>query len=253
MKGTPSVFALAGVLLGTAAPALAAPSTPAVVAFADDDGDDAKQERRIVVRANCDDEDDEDCKVKVYRNIMGGAILGIEVTELNASLREHFGAPADAGVLVAGLKEDMPAARAGLKVGDVIIAVDDTDVTSTWSIREALSDRKAGDEVELRIIRDGRPLTLTSEVAEGRRERVDVGPMIFKMGDFHGLEQLEDLKGIDFKALEGLREHFNSPEWRAQVINLKDLDGDLQKRIQELESRLKELEKRLAASERGSR
>ena len=253
MKGTLSALALAAVLVGMATPVIAAPSRSTTVAIAGDDGDDADQDHRVVVRTNCDDDDDEDCNVKVYHRMMGGAVLGIEVTELNNDLREHFGAPADAGVLVARLHEDMPAAKAGLKVGDIIVAVDDTDVESTWSIRQALADHKAGDEVELRVIRDGRPLTLTSGLVETKRERVDVGPMIFKGPGVDGLAGLEALKGVDLKALEGLREHFNSPEWRAQVIDLKDLDGDLQKRIQELESRLKELEKRLAASERGSR
>lgn len=253
MKGTTSVLALAAVLTCAAVPVLAAPSSSAVVAFADDDGDGADQERRIVVRANCDDKDDEDCNVKVIRRMLGGAVLGIEVTELNDSLREHFGAPADAGVLVARVRDDMPAAKAGLKVGDIIVAVDDTDVESTWSIRQALADHKEGDEVEVRIIRDGRSMTLTSEVVEAKRQQVDLGPMIFRGHGLEGLEKLEELHGIDLKALDGLREHFNSPEWRAQVVDLKGLDGDLQKRIKELESRLKELEKRLVDSERGSR
>jgi len=48
------------------------------------------------------------------------AYVGISLTELTPELREFFGAPKDAGVLVSSVAENGPAAKAGVRVGDVI-------------------------------------------------------------------------------------------------------------------------------------
>src|SRR5215468_3593197 len=54
---------------------------------------------------------------------MGGwpGRLGAQIADMTEDLRKYFGAPADSGVLVTHVDADQPAAKAGLKVGDVII------------------------------------------------------------------------------------------------------------------------------------
>src|SRR5262245_11742432 len=47
--------------------------------------------------------------------------LGAQIADMTEDLRKYFGAPADSGVLVTHVDADQPAAKAGLKVGDVII------------------------------------------------------------------------------------------------------------------------------------
>ena len=50
--------------------------------------------------------------------------IGVESIELPPALREHFGAPATAGVMVASVKAGGPAEAAGISVGDVVFEVD---------------------------------------------------------------------------------------------------------------------------------
>ena len=61
----------------------------------------------------------------------------------------------------------MPADKAGLKIGDVITAVDGTEVGESRSMRDVLSERKPGDTVKMRILRKKeeleKSLTLTSD------------------------------------------------------------------------------------------
>lgn len=82
------------------------------------------------------------------------ARLGIVPLKISPELRKHLGAPSDRGVLVDEVAPDSPAARAKIRVGDIIISVDGADVTSRSEIVEALSDRKDGDMVTVLLVRD---------------------------------------------------------------------------------------------------
>ena len=53
------------------------------------------------------------------------------------------------------------AEAAGVQAGDRIIAVDDTAVSSSSSIKSYLADKNVGDTVNLQVERDGKVLTLT--------------------------------------------------------------------------------------------
>jgi serine protease Do len=92
----------------------------------------------------------------VYTSWRSG-VLGIEAEALQSQLAEYFGVKE--GVLVRSVKPDSPAARAGLRAGDVIIKAGETRVTKPRDISQAL--RSAGKSLELTIVRDKRETTVT--------------------------------------------------------------------------------------------
>src|SRR5204863_4895709 len=59
-----------------------------------------------------------------------GAFIGVSVVDLTPELREFFGASKDSGVLVSSVADHGPAAKAGVRVGDVITSVDGKAVAS---------------------------------------------------------------------------------------------------------------------------
>ncbi|WP_320784424.1 S1C family serine protease [Streptomyces sp. CRN 30] len=71
-----------------------------------------------------------------------------------------------AGVAVVTVDEDGPADRAGLRAGDVVTALDGTDVTTLTSLAEALADRRPGDRVAVAYLRDGRERTARVTLGE---------------------------------------------------------------------------------------
>lgn len=73
-----------------------------------------------------------------------------------------------AGITVAALVPDGPAARVGLRVGDVVRALDGDAVPTAASLRQRLSARRAGDVVTLSLT-DGRALTLTADARPEER------------------------------------------------------------------------------------
>ena len=76
-------------------------------------------------------------------------------------------AGADDGVQVSSVRDDGPAAAAGLRAGDVITALDGTPVASPEDLTEALDTKQPGDEVTVAILRDG--ATRSVEVTLGTR------------------------------------------------------------------------------------
>jgi putative serine protease PepD len=73
-------------------------------------------------------------------------------------------APADGGVAVSEIKPGTPAAAAGLEVGDVITAAAGASVSSSADLQKAVDARKPGDEVSLRLVREGKIQTVNVEL-----------------------------------------------------------------------------------------
>jgi len=91
----------------------------------------------------------------VHPSWAGGGFLGVELTSLTGELRAHFGAPEDAGVMVARVVEDSPAWRAGVRVGDIVVAVAGERVDTPADLAREVRER--GDEtVTVELWRDGR-------------------------------------------------------------------------------------------------
>lgn len=79
--------------------------------------------------------------------------IGVSTMQLNKQLAEHFGVGSGKGVLVTEVSENSPAAKAGIKAGDVIIAVDGEEVDQVGDLSRAINKKKEG-EITLTVIRN---------------------------------------------------------------------------------------------------
>jgi S1-C subfamily serine protease len=89
-----------------------------------------------------------------------GARLGVTVETLGDQLAEYFGVKGRQGLLVSEVIENTPASRAGLKAGDVIVAVDNTPVESLNTLVKALDNKDEG-PINLSIVRNRSEQTIT--------------------------------------------------------------------------------------------
>jgi Zn-dependent M28 family amino/carboxypeptidase len=64
------------------------------------------------------------------------------------------------GLLLDGVRDDSPAAKAGLKAGDRIVKIGNRDVKNVYDYTYALGEMKAGQEYVIEVIRSGEKLTL---------------------------------------------------------------------------------------------
>jgi membrane-associated protease RseP (regulator of RpoE activity) len=155
----------------------------------------------------------------------GRGRLGVETHDLDADLAKYFKARADAGVLVLRVVEDTPAAKAGLKAGDVITSVGGTAVADGEALRGALRDRDAGD-IELRILREGAARTVTARLEEAPRwnmEHRGSGP-----GWMSWMHGPDDLKGMDPKGRREFEQEMRrlGEEMRDLIREMRDLRDD---------------------------
>lgn len=94
----------------------------------------------------------------------GGRRVGISTIALTKQLAEFFGVPGGEGVLVTSVNENSPAAKSGLKAGDVITDVDGQKVNDSGDVSRGINKKAEGD-VTLTVIRDRgqRMMTVTPE------------------------------------------------------------------------------------------
>ena len=91
----------------------------------------------------------------VARPVLGVSILDVQ----DSSTAQQYGVSA-LGVYVADVTKGGGAEAAGVQRGDRIIAIDDTAVSSTSTVKSYLADKQVGDTVTLQVERDGKVLTL---------------------------------------------------------------------------------------------
>ena len=83
----------------------------------------------------------------------------------NAGYGPSFGSIPDfaeppTGVRFADVREGTPAAKAGLKAGDIMVSFDGKKVQNLMDFTVLLRQKKPGDEVEVKVLRGGETLTV---------------------------------------------------------------------------------------------
>jgi serine protease Do/serine protease DegQ len=99
--------------------------------------------------------------------------MGLQTQELTPELARSLSLTLTEGAIVTGVDAGSPAERAGLRRGDVVVAVNGRAVRGAADLRVKIGLVPAGEEVELRVIREGRPLMLRARVAQPQVAAVD--------------------------------------------------------------------------------
>ena len=97
-------------------------------------------------------------------SFLGQPRLGIDAENLDGEFGYFFGAPDGEGILVRGVFEDSPAAKAGLKVGDVITSLNGDRIRTIGELREKMVANNDQKTVKLGVLRSKNTLTLTVEL-----------------------------------------------------------------------------------------
>src|SRR3954468_198253 len=91
--------------------------------------------------------------------------LGVQIQPLSKDLAEGLGLSTEKGALVGSTQEGTPAAKAGLKSGDVITAVNGDPVATARELSKKVASLKPGSKVEIAYLRDGKERSTTVELA----------------------------------------------------------------------------------------
>ncbi len=99
--------------------------------------------------------------------------LGVTTQDLTPDLAEALGSDLDLGAVITQVAPGSSAAKAGLKAGDIVIAVDGEQVRSAADMRNKVGLSRVGKTIELTVLRDGAVHKISTEIVEARQLQIE--------------------------------------------------------------------------------
>jgi serine protease Do len=100
--------------------------------------------------------------------------IGVAVQEVTPQLARSFGLDQPRGALVSSVDAEGPAAKSGLRAGDVIVGFAGKPIEASGELPALVAGTRPGDTVDMRIVRNGKEQTLKIAVAEMNAGRATV-------------------------------------------------------------------------------
>src|ERR1051326_4810684 len=112
----------------------------------------------------------------------GGSWLGVETREVTSEKAKELKLPAERGVFIEKVLDDGPAAKAGLKDGDVVTEINGQRVEGTVQFRRMIRETPAGRTLPLTVWRDGRSETINAtlgKMQDNHKQWMSATPQVF--------------------------------------------------------------------------
>jgi serine protease Do len=104
------------------------------------------------------------------KGFVSRGMIGVQIQDVNRELAQTLGLPRTGGALVNAITAGSAAEKAGVKVGDVILAFGGVDVVQSPDLPPMVGATAPGSKVDLSVFRDGKTLTLPVTVGELARD-----------------------------------------------------------------------------------
>lgn len=168
----------------------------------------------------------------VFESDRGAGWLGVTISEVSADKAKESKLSTAQGVLVEQIDPNGPAAKAGVKAGDIITEFNGQRVEGTMGLRRMVRETPEGRTVQLTIWREGRSQTLSAELPSmPRHSREDMPPGMPRVMPFpqapeilrqfreHGLNPAAPTIGISAMDVSGqLGAYFNVPDGQGVLV-----------------------------------
>lgn len=142
--------------------------------------------------------------------------LGIQIQPVSDEIADSLGLPHDRGELIRLVQPGLPAEKAGIKVGDIVMKVDGKDVTPDRTISTIVGETTPGSRIPLEVLRDGKPVTLYATVAKRPSQKELARSLDPKAGQSSPFDRDEPEGGLANSAL-GLKVIPMLPDYSDQL------------------------------------
>jgi serine protease Do len=158
----------------------------------------------------------------------GGSWLGVETQEVTAEKAKELKLSSERGVFVGKVLEESPAAKSGLKDGDVITEINGQRVEGSVQFRRMIREIPAGRSVQLTVWRDGRTQNISAtlgKMQENRKRWMNAMPQAF---NFRIPEMPEVAPIPDIPSMEWDNGNLSMTPSRPRLgIDAEDISGQL--------------------------
>ena len=107
---------------------------------------------------------------ELISELRGGRVtrgrIGVQIWDVEDEDRASLGLTSESGAVVSAVAEDGPAAAAGMRPGDVIVAYDGEPINDTRDLQNRVVATRPGTTVPVDVVRNGEPLTLDVTVEQ---------------------------------------------------------------------------------------
>ncbi|ABC38240.1 serine protease [Burkholderia thailandensis E264] len=93
--------------------------------------------------------------------------IGVEPQDVTPEIAESFSLAQKSGAIVAGVLQGGPADKAGIKPGDILVSIDDEEITDTTKLLNVVAQIKPGTPAKVHVVRKGKEFDVT--VVIGKR------------------------------------------------------------------------------------
>jgi serine protease Do len=109
--------------------------------------------------------------------------IGVKIQQITPEMATALGMTAPMGSVVAALEPDGPAAKAGVRIGDVILSFGHKTPGDERALLRQIVESSTGEQVPITVLRDGKPLTLLVTVGSFPKA-VENGPLMSRRPGF---------------------------------------------------------------------
>ncbi len=116
--------------------------------------------------------------------------LGIGIQDVTPDIAQALDLGGVRGAIVNQVEPGSPAEDAGLRAGDVVVAIDGRDIRNASDLRNRVGLMRVGEDVEVTVLRDGKRKTLRGRIGKSQAARTA------------GIENTQALQGATFQELD---------------------------------------------------
>lgn len=152
------------------------------------------------------------------------SVLGIVVQNLNPSLVDVMHLTKTEGALVSQVMPQTPAATAGIKSKDIILAIENTNIRNAAQVSNMVSVIHPDTKITLHILRDNKEITISATTAS--KEKLSEAsknapkPLLagVRLRDFSQLISNQDIKGVEILNVDDTSSAYSSGLRRGDII-----------------------------------